>query len=259
MQSFPRGKLVLDAAPAGATAPRLWLAETTKEELLARWMLTLRTERPPLREGQRVTALDRDETGVWSAQSIDAIGATVTHRAHHVVLAVGRRGSPRRLPLAIPEAMTPNVHYALADAATFAGRRVVIVGAGDVAMETAIALSRQPGTEVVLSYRGTELQRGRARNIAELRRRVAAGAVRFVVQSELVALPPGRATLATPTGRHEVGCDALFVMIGAEPGSDLLSRLTQGVRAAQTEPQHHAFEPVDPVLHPGGRGEEAPT
>ncbi|HUQ01374.1 MAG TPA: NAD(P)-binding domain-containing protein [Kofleriaceae bacterium] len=242
IQSFPRGKLVLDAAPPAATPPRLWLAEATKEELLARWSLTIRTEQPPLLEHRRVTALERVSDGTWritstDARALDGAGTAITHRARTVVLAVGRRGSPRRLPLDIPPAMTAHVHYALADAASFAGRRVVIVGAGDVAMETAIALSRQPGTEVVLSYRGADLRRGRARNIAELRRRIAAGAVRAHWSSELTALAPGTATLTTPAGPIPVGCDSLFVLIGTEA-----SHLTHTWRAAQTEPPHHAFD-----------------
>jgi thioredoxin reductase/NAD-dependent dihydropyrimidine dehydrogenase PreA subunit len=216
IQSFPRGKLVLDAAPAGAAAPRLWLAETTKEELLARWMLTVRSERPPIAEGRRVTGVEATAGG-WRVDSVDATGATEIHHARAVVLAVGRRGSPRRLPLDVPAAMVGHVHYALADAASFAGRRVVLVGLGDVAMETAVALSRPPGTEVVVVHRGDGFRRGRSRNIEELRRRVAAGAVRVAWQSEVVALAPGRATVATPAGRQDLGCDAVFVMIGSEP------------------------------------------
>ncbi len=245
IQSFPRGKLVLDAAPAGATPPRLWLAETTKEDLLARWTLAIRTEQPPILERHRVTALDPAPDGTWRVTSADAAGARVTHRARAVVVAIGRRGSPRRLAVDVPAAMAAHVHYALADAASFAGRRVVIVGAGDVAMETAIALSRQPGTDVVVSYRGAELRRGRARNLAELRRRIAAGAVRVVWSSEVTAVDPGAVTLGTPSGPMHVPCDSLFVMIGSEAapdGSDLLSRLTPTLRARQTDPPHHAFD-----------------
>jgi thioredoxin reductase/NAD-dependent dihydropyrimidine dehydrogenase PreA subunit len=245
LQSFPRGKLVLDAASAAATAaapPRLWLAEATKEELLARWTLAVRTEQPPLLEHRRVTALERVSDGTWrvtstDARALDAAGTATTHRARTVVLAVGRRGSPRRLAVDIPPAMAAHVHYALADAASFAGRRVLVVGAGDVAMETAIALSRQPGTAVALSYRGPDLRRGRARNIAELRRRIAAGAVRAHWSSEVTALAPGAATLATPAGPLRVACDSLFVLIGSE-----VSHLTHTWRAAQTEPPHHAFD-----------------
>jgi thioredoxin reductase/NAD-dependent dihydropyrimidine dehydrogenase PreA subunit len=247
IQSFPRGKLVLDAAPPDAAPPRLWLAETTKEELLARWMLTIRTEQPPLLDHRRVTSLDRATDGTWRIESTatTTTGAPMTHRARAVVIAVGRRGSPRRLAVDVPASMASHVHYALADAASFAHRRILVVGAGDVAMETAIALSRQPGTDVVMSYRGADLRRGRARNIAELRRRIAAGAVRMIWSSEVSALTTGTATLATPSGTHIVGCDSIFVMIGSDAApaaGDLLSRLTNPLPTLQTDRPHHAFD-----------------
>lgn len=254
IQSFPRGKLVLDAARAAATSSRLWLAEATKEELLARWMLAVRTERPPILEGQRVTALHRESDGTWTVD----LAAAAPRRARTIILAVGRRGSPRRLAVDVAPAMLPHVHYALADAASFANRRVVIVGLGDVAIEAAIALSRQRGTTVTIAHRGDDFRRGRARNLDELRRRVAAGAVRIAWRAEVRAVAPGRVELATPAGRVDEPCDSLFVLIGAEPGSDLLSRLTRPVQPAQTDAAHHAFAPVGPVQHPGDRGEEAP-
>ena len=40
-------------------------------------------------------------------------------------------------------------------------------------MEAAIAIARQPGATVTLSYRGTDFVRGRARNVAELKALVA--------------------------------------------------------------------------------------
>lgn len=141
--------------------------------------------------------------------------------------------------------MTSHVHYALADAASFANRRILVIGAGDVAMETAIALSRQPGTDVVMSYRGAELRRGRARNIAELQRRIAAGAVRMIWSSDVAALATGTATLSTPSGTQIVGCDSIFVLIGSDAApaaGDLLSRLTNPLPALQTDRPHHAFD-----------------
>ena len=50
-----------------------------------------------------------------------------------------------------------------------------LVGLGDVAMEAALALAAQPDTRVVVSYRGDGFRRGKARNVEEMRRAVAAG------------------------------------------------------------------------------------
>jgi len=214
IRSFPRGKLVIDPDLPNTSA--LWLAEATKEELLARWTRTVRELKPAIREGARVTRIARADSGFVVESTAG------TYRAARVILAIGRRGTPRRLAIDIPTAMADHVHYSLADARSFAGRRVVVAGLGDVAMEAAVALSSQPGTEVVIAARAREFRRGKARNIAEVRRRVAAGTLRVVWESEVSGVAPGRATLTAPSGPLDVACDSLFVLIGSIPAEDLL-------------------------------------
>jgi thioredoxin reductase len=215
IRSFPRGKLVID--PDLPNASRLWLAEATKEELLARWTRQIREVRPAIVEGRRVTTIARIDGGFAIT---DDTGTT--HRAGHVVLAIGRRGTPRTLAVEIPATMASDVHYSLADARSFAGRRIVVVGLGDVAMEAAIALSSQPGTEVTLVVRAPEFRRGKARNIAEVRRRIASGTIRVAWQSEVTAMTTQCVTL---TGGTEVSCDSVFVLIGSIPAEGLLRDL----------------------------------
>jgi thioredoxin reductase len=219
IRSFPRGKLVFDQPLDLPLVGPLWLAESTKEELLGRWLRIVRQEQLPIREGVRVTGIERDGADGFALATSE--GKTV--RARRVLLATGRRGSPRKLDIAVPPAFADHVHYSLADAASFAGRRVLVIGLGDVAMEAAIALSRQEGTEVTVSYRGAEFRRGKARNIAEMKRRAAAGALRILFETEIARLEPGRAVLASPAGDAEIPCDSVFVMIGreAQPGHPL--------------------------------------
>jgi thioredoxin reductase (NADPH) len=243
IRSFPRGKLVLD--PDLPVDSRLWLAETTKEELLARWLQIVRRERPAVREGQRVTGIAR-EAGEFAITARSADG-THTYRAARVLLAVGRRGTPRRLPIDVPPAWRDRVHYSLADARSFAGRRVLVVGLGDVAMEAAVALSRQPGTQVSVSYRGDDFRRGKARNIAELRRRAAAGAVRLLWRTELCALEAAdRAILSSPPGPISVRCDALLVFIGSIAHDSLL----RAAGLAETGPVAETLSAHEPPGHP---------
>ena len=235
IRSFPRGKLVID--PDLPTESLLWLAEATKEELLARWTRTVREARPAIREGWRVTGIapaGAPGSG-FVVEAVDRDGRSETHRAARVLVAIGRRGTPRRLPIELPADILDHVHYSLADARSFAGRRVLVVGLGDVAMEAAIALSRQPGTTVTIAARGPDFRRGKARNIAEIRRRAASGTLAIHWRAEVAALAPGRATLATPAGPLEVGCDAVFVLIGAIPPEDLLRRA--GVLSPQIVPE----------------------
>ena len=239
VSSFPRGKLVFDQPLELPLIGDLWLQEATKEELLGQWLRIVRRHELIVREHTRVTAiapLMNDERSraeepagfiVSAATSAGGAGAddvesALEIRARRVIVAIGRRGSPRRLAIDIPGEMAERVFYSLADARSFAGQQTLVVGLGDVAMEAAIALSRQPGTAVTVSYRGADFRRGKARTIAEFRRRMDAGAIRALFSTEVVSLMAGRAELASAEGLVTVACDAVFVLIGSIPPSALL-------------------------------------
>jgi thioredoxin reductase/NAD-dependent dihydropyrimidine dehydrogenase PreA subunit len=214
IRSFPRGKLVFDQPLGMPMVGELWLRESTKEELLGKWLRIIHSHNLKIHEGVRVLGCERSPSGLI-VQATAPAGESLRFPCARVLLAFGRRGSPRKLDAPIAEAMLDHVHYGLADARSFAGRSVGIVGLGDVALETAIALVNQPGTRVLLSYRGTEFRRGKRRNLDELRRLIAAGRVEMRWQTEVVAIEPGAIRLRSPSdgeSRHAV--DSVFVMIG---------------------------------------------
>jgi thioredoxin reductase len=91
-----------------------------------------------------------------------------TATARRVVLAIGRRGVPRKL--GVPGDALPHVVHAVADPAQHAGKRVVVVGGGDSAAEIALALAAQPGTRVTLVHRGTDFGRCKPDNQRALER-----------------------------------------------------------------------------------------
>ncbi|WP_428269818.1 NAD(P)-binding domain-containing protein [Haliangium sp.] len=234
IRSFPRGKLVFDQPLDMPMIGALWLRESTKEELLGKWLRIVRSERLDIREHHRVTAIDpiADPGRGFAIAVAHEDDPAEPVRARRVLVAIGRRGAPRRLAVDIPSEMAAHVHYSLADAASFAGQRVLVVGLGDVAMEAAVALSRQPGTEVTVSYRGPGARRGKARNIAALQRRAAAGAVTLRFGTEVTRVDPGEVELTGTDGPERVACDAVFVLIGADAPTAFLDRI--GVRAGSS-------------------------
>ena len=231
VKSFPRDKIVYDPPLGLPIEGELWMKEATKEELVAQWTRIVRARAIDVREDRRVTAIDRDASvteGAFVLTTLrDTDAGTETYRASRVVIAIGRRGTPRLLDLAIEAGAEGRVSYALADARSFAGKRVVVAGLGDAAMEAAIALARQPETSVTISYRGSTFTRGKARNIAELKELVAKGCLRILFETLPVAVTPGTVTLAGVTagkGRRTLQADALLVLVGGVPSWDLLGR-----------------------------------
>ncbi len=215
VRSFPRGKLVFDQPLSIPLVGELWLRESTKEELLGHWLRIVRQRQLPIAEHHRVTGIAR-VAGGFAVEAVHE-GAPVRLLARRVVVAIGKRGTPRRLPLPLPDAVLDRVHYGLADARSFAGLRVVIVGLGDVAMEAAIALAHQRGTEVTILHRGEGISRGKARNVAELRRLLDAGRIRLRLGEQITAVEPTALGVVGPGGGHWLPWDRLLVLIGALP------------------------------------------
>jgi hypothetical protein len=146
-------------------------------------------------------------------------------RARHVLLAVGRRGSPRKL--GVPGEDLPKVAYGLLDAHSYQGRRVLVVGGGDSAAETALALAEQPGNQVLLSYRRDSFFRVRERNLGRLEQASAEGRLQVLLQSEVLAVHPDAVDVELASGGARravrVANDDVFVMAGGTAPVELFS------------------------------------
>jgi len=83
-------------------------------------------------------------------------------RARQVIVGIGRSGNFRKL--GVPGEDLDKVYNRLHDPKDFSKKSVMVVGGGDSAMETAIALVRA-GAKVCLSYRKKEFARAKPENI----------------------------------------------------------------------------------------------
>jgi thioredoxin reductase len=220
IRAFPRGKVVHDPPIELPLEGALWLRKSTKEELVAQWTRIVRTHRLDVREQHRVCAVDGDRRELALVAETPEGRRTV--RAARVLLAIGRRGTPRALDAEIAPSAAHRVMYALSDARALAGRRVLVVGLGDSAMEAVIALARQPGTTVTVSYRGADFVRGRARNVDEVRRLAAAGRVRLVFESCVTRVDERGAVVRTSSQTERIAADVVLALIGGEPSRGLL-------------------------------------
>jgi thioredoxin reductase len=226
IQNFPRGKLVFDQPLDLPATGQLWLKESSKEELLLQWMRIVRQKALRILERTRMTGVERRPDGLFLIRAVDGDDRPTEVLARTVILAIGQRGSPRRLRAEVPEEAEKMVHYHLADARSLAGRRVVVAGLGDSAMEAAIALSHQPRTSVTILARAATYARGQPRNIAEVERLRKAKRldVRFGVEVEQVHAG-WLLTKDVGSGRTEqVSFEHLLVLIGSIPPWDTLQR-----------------------------------
>jgi thioredoxin reductase/Pyruvate/2-oxoacid:ferredoxin oxidoreductase delta subunit len=152
---YPREKVVMTEPVELPLWGKFGRRTILKEELLDTFHRIVDGTGIAFQEGVRVTGVD-GEDGRFVVRT-----AAGDFPAAKVVLAAGRRGTPRRL--GVPGEESPSVLYGLTDPDQFAGRRVLVVGGGDAAVEAALQLAGERA-QVTLSYRGEALARCREEN-----------------------------------------------------------------------------------------------
>ena len=219
VRHYPRRKLVLTQPFELPGYGRLSAVEIEKEALVGIWREAAEASgvAAHLRAGHRVTAIRRALGGAFEVES----EGRPTVRARRVVLAIGRRGTPRRL--GIPGEDQAHVVYALTEPEAYRERACLVVGGGDSAVEAAVALA-DAGARVRLSYRRTQITRARAANVARLAEAVAAGAVEPLWSTTPEEIGPDWVRLATPAGALRVPADDVLVFVGGELPGPFLER-----------------------------------
>jgi thioredoxin reductase/Pyruvate/2-oxoacid:ferredoxin oxidoreductase delta subunit len=236
---YPRRKLVLTEPVEIPLHGRMDRHAYSKEELIALWQQIVEEQQLEIRSGEKFTGLDRCDDGSYVVKT-----ETGELEARHVCLAVGRRGLPRKL--GVPGEELPKVAYSLMDAQSFQGRRILVVGGGDTAVETALGLAEQPGNQVTISYRKNAFVRIRSKNEHRLQAAIAQNRVTCLLESEVVAIHPDGVEMAVRRGdRVERGMlrnDEVFVMIGGVAPFELLESSGVSFDASRRKPLPRVVE-----------------
>lgn len=203
---FPRGKVVMTAPATLPIVGKVRFKEVRKEKLLGFWQKVVRQTGLELRCNERVESV----TAVAGGFVVTSTRAT--YRSHSVLLAIGRRGTPRRL--GVPGEDTSKVVYRLADPAQYRGRRVLVVGGGDSALEAAASLAEEAGTKVALSYRSAAFSRAKPANRKRVDEAAAAGRIDVLLGSEVQAIHNDRVELVHRGSPLELGNDDVVVCAG---------------------------------------------
>jgi thioredoxin reductase len=220
VRKYPRRKLVMTQPVELPLHGRVRKTEFVKEELVDLWLRVLEEQRITVREGVKFLGTRRDGQRLVSETSKGPISTRC------VLLALGRRGTPRKL--GVPGEEQEKVLYQLVDAATYKDLRCLVVGGGDSAIEAALGLAAQSGNEVTLSYRKPDFFRIKARNEERIRAAAAEGVVKLALGSEVRSVGAGHVDLALGGGAARLPNDFVFVFAGGEPPYPLLKGM--GVR-----------------------------
>jgi len=225
IRKYPRRKILLAEPVRVPLYGDLWIADTSKEALLEAWETIVSSTGLDVRPYHPVERVERREG--W----FDVVAAGRVFRARRVVLAMGRRGNPRRL--GVPGEELGKVFYDIVEMEAFRGRRVLVVGGGDSAVESALGLANQAGTEVLLSYRGRDFQRVKERNREKLGSAMASGRIQVLTESHVREIRPDTVLLEHRGRLVVLPNDDVVIRIGGDPPYKFLEQI--GVRIVQKD------------------------
>ena len=216
IQEYQKGKPVM--AEPGYLPLRAAVSFTagTREEVLDTWLKGLTELNVEARYGVEVTKIS-GQRGAFALQLRD--GEVI--EAEAVVLSIGVAGNPRRVDG--PGNDLPFIQYTLRDPDEYKGETIVVIGAGDAAIENAIALAKQ--NRVCVVNRSDEFARAKEGNLSLILKAIEDKRITCYYLSGVArveATPDGEkpCLLVLKTNDNEeikVPCDRIIARIGAVP------------------------------------------
>ena len=211
VRHYPRKKLVMTRPVKVPGYGRLPARDIQKEELMDLWQRMVDSVGLEVSTRETVTSLDRVGPHHFRVATDRGV-----YEARRVILAIGRRGVPRKL--GVPgEDEASHLAYSLREPEAYAGDRILVVGGGDSAVEAALALAEQPGNEVRMSYRRNAFSRIKPGNHERVEGALARGAIEVLWETAPLEIRPDHVRLAHESrGALAVPADQVFVFIGGE-------------------------------------------
>ena len=215
--SFPRSKIIMTAPMDLPLFGKLKLYETSKADLIKLWEEILSKNNIAVQEHKKVDSIQEEE-GVFKVSTTDGSAYT----AKKILLAIGRRGSPRKLN--IPGEVSPKVAYRLLEPELIKEKDVVVVGGGDSAVEAALLLSGN--NKVTLSYRGDAFSRIKPGNKEKLQDFVSEEKLKVIMNSNLTSIQEESVNIKYSDSNEEINIhnDLVYIFAGGELPTEFLKK-----------------------------------
>jgi thioredoxin reductase (NADPH) len=218
-----------------------------REEYLAYLRAIVQQFGLQVRTFERVERAQRLPEGGFLLQT-RAVDGEHAYHAEIVVLAIGAMHAPRLC--GVPGEELPHVSHYFRDPHTYFGKRVLVVGGRNSAVETAVRCQRV-GAEVTVSYRGSDFDPKVVKFwlLPEIRSMIRDGRVRFLPRTLPIEIRGGSVLLA-PIGDDgrpimtdvplEIGADFVLMMTGYQQDTSLFHMLGVKLEGPAREPVHDA-------------------
>jgi len=234
--TYPRPKIVMTHPMDLPLYGKVKLKETSKDELLELWNTVIRKYKIVIKEKSKVeTIRPENDYFVVETQNHEIFSAQT------VLLALGRRGTARKL--GIDGEMSQKVAYRLLDADLIKNKKILVVGGGDAAVESALLLANE--NTVTLSYRGDKFTRLKPRNAVLIENSIVAGLIKAELNSNLIGIEDNSVTIRInhPTNAENddadekiIENDLVYIFVGGELPTEFLRKTGIIIKTKYGEP-----------------------
>ena len=213
---YPRKKLVMTKPVEIPLYGTLTKSEYFKEELLNIWQEVIKTYNIKVHTGAKLQSITKPN-GHFEVKTSAGVSKGQT-----VVLALGRRGTPRKLN--VPGENLSKVMYKLLDAESYQDNHILVVGGGDSAIEAAMGLARQKGNTVTLSYRKEKFFRIKSRNEERLKQMIDEKKLNVLFNSQVKTISEREVVITLADKELNLPNEYVFIFAGGEVPFDLLKQ-----------------------------------
>lgn len=216
--TFPRKKIVMTSPMDIPLYGKVKLRETSKTELLDLWIEVLGKNEIVIKEMAKVESI------VFEANRfIVETTNKETFTCRKVLLSIGRRGTPRKLN--IPGEISTKVAYRLLEPELIENKKIVVVGGGDSAIETALLLTDQ--NTVTLSYRGESFGRIKPGNNVKIKEAMSLKQIEVRFNTSLKSIEEDHVKITDLLSGEvsELGNDLVYIFAGGELPTQFLEKV----------------------------------
>ncbi|MCU1229427.1 MAG: hypothetical protein JWO97_2311 [Acidobacteria bacterium] len=204
--------------------------KVTREEYLAYLRAVVMQFALQIRTYEKVIAADRLPDGAFELRTV-AIDGEHRYRVDRIVLAIGAMHAPRML--GVPGEEQPHVHHYFVDPHMYFGKKVLIVGGRNSAVEAAVRCQRA-GADVTISYRRDDFDPSIVKFwlLPEVRALIRDNRVRFLPRTYPLEIGRGTVRLQDQT----IEADFVLMMTGYRQDPTLFNLFGVELRGDDRQP-----------------------
>ena len=213
--NFPRAKIVMTSSMNLPMHGKLKLSETSKSELLDLWVGILAKNNISINEQEKVESIEKINDYFRVSTNKE------NYKSNSVILCIGRRGSPRKLGVTGEE--REKVAYRLLEPELIHNQKILIVGGGDSAIESALLLMED--NEVSISYRSDKFSRLKPKNLNKITIASRDKKIKLFYNSNVKEIKDKSVILQIEEKQKEIDNDLVYIFAGGELPTKFLEKI----------------------------------